>query len=273
MQQIVNFVIRNKTALLFLLLFGISFALTIQSHSFHKSKFINSSNFLTGGIYSSANSVSSYFNLKTENQLLQEENLRLKSILYNTSASTSDSMVVDSTQLGRYKFRSAMVYKNSYSSLNNYLTLNIGENNGVQQDFGVITSKGIVGIVENTSSNYASVISILNPKSRINAQLSKSNHIGSLRWNGESPYLVQLTDISKFAEIKKGDSITTGGQSDIFPKGVPIGVIEDYTLDVGGDSYTIEVRLFNDMTNIGHVYVVENLDAPEIDSLQNSVDE
>ena len=57
MQQIINFIIRNKTFLLFLLLFTISLFLTIQSHSYHKSKFINSANFLTGGVYNSAHNI------------------------------------------------------------------------------------------------------------------------------------------------------------------------------------------------------------------------
>ncbi|MGB1308811.1 MAG: rod shape-determining protein MreC, partial [Oceanihabitans sp.] len=51
MQQIVNFIIRNKSFLLFLFLFSVSLAFTIQSNSYRKSKFIHSANFLSGGIY------------------------------------------------------------------------------------------------------------------------------------------------------------------------------------------------------------------------------
>lgn len=85
--------------------------------------------------------------------------------------------------------------------------------------------------------------------------------------------MVQLTDISKFAEIKVGDTVSTGGQSTIFPRGILIGTISDYKLDVGGDNYVIQVKLFNDMTNLGHVYIIENIDAPEIKKLQNPVNE
>lgn len=272
MQQIINFVIRNKTALLFLLLFGISLALTIQSHSFHKSKFINSANFITGGIYEGASGITSYFDLRTENELLQAENERLKALLYNREVVYSDSIVEDSIS-GKYRLISARISKNSYSSTNNYITLNKGANDGIKQDFGVITSNGIVGIVENVSGNYSSVISILNSKSKINAKLRNSNHIGSLQWNGKTPHMVQLTDISKFAEIKVGDTVSTGGQSTIFPRGILIGTISDYKLDVGGDNYVIQVKLFNDMTNLGHVYIIENIDAPEIKKLQNPVNE
>ena len=39
---------------------------TIQSHSYHKSKFINSANYVTGGIYKKTNGIKQYFNLKEE---------------------------------------------------------------------------------------------------------------------------------------------------------------------------------------------------------------
>ena len=276
MQQIINFVIRNKTFLLFLLLFVISLGLTIQSHSYHKSKFINSANFLTGGIYEGASGISDYFDLDDQNDILVEENRQLRSQIFNSGDSISlENSIVDSVSYnGRYAIQTAKVINNNYALSKNYLTLNKGEKDGVKEDMGVITSKGIVGIVDNTSNGYARVLSILNTKSRINAQLKSSSHIGSLKWDGKSPQTtVQLTDISKFAPVKEGDSIITGGQSTIFPKGIPIGTIESFVLDISGDTYTIQVKLFNDMTNLSHVYIIDNLDSEEIKLLENPIDE
>ena len=273
MQQIVNFILRNKTFLTFLLLFGVALMLTIQSHSYHKSKFINSANFLSGGLYESTYSIKQFFNLRHENGRLLEENNRLKSLIFN-SESSLDSITFDSISFGKnYKLYPAGVTKNSYGHSNNYLLINKGEKAGLKQDFGVITSKGIVGIIDNTSNNYATVLSILNTKSRINAKLNSSDHIGSLTWNAKSPELVQLEDVSKFAPVSVGDTIVTGGQSSIFPKGIPIGLVDTFEIDISGDTYTIQVKLFNDMTNIGHVHIIENLDIEEIETLLNTIDE
>ncbi|MFC4723479.1 rod shape-determining protein MreC [Geojedonia litorea] len=273
MQQIVNFVIRNKTFLLFLLLFCVSLGLTIQSHSYHKSKFINSANFLSGGIYNTTSNIRAYFSLKKQNEVLIDENKRLKSILFNSDQHEVDNSALDSTIDFNFKFNSANVIKNSYAASKNYLTIDKGQNDSIVQDLGVITSKGIVGIIDKASSNYARILSILNTKSRINAQLKSTDHIGSLTWNAKSPEFVQLIDISKFAPVRKGDTIITGGQSSIFPKGILIGLIDSYTLDASGDTYTVNVKLFNDMTNIGHVYIIKNKDFNEIRSLQNQRDE
>ena len=272
MQQIINFVIRNKTFLLFLLLFSLSLSITIQSHSYHKSKFITSTNLLSGSIYNTFHNIKGYFNLKKQNEILVEENNQLKSILFNGNVDES-APSVDSSLHGKYGFKTATVIKNSYSNTKNYLTIDKGEKDGMKQDLGVITSKGIVGIIDNTSQNYSRVISILNTNSRINAQLKASNHIGSLIWNTKSPEFVQIIDISKFAPVNVGDTIITGGQSTIFPKGIPIGTIDTYNIDVNGDTYTVNVKLFNDMTDIGYVYVVTNTDSDEIKSLQIILDE
>ena len=268
MQQIINFLIRNKTFLLFLLLFSLSLFFTIQSHSYHKSKFINSANFLTGGIYESANGIGQYFNLKAENEKLLEENIRLKSLLFNEDNQLNVNFSLDST-LAQYNLTAAKVTKNSYSATNNYLTINKGKRDSIKEDYGVITSKGIIGIIDNTSNKYSRVLSILNTNSRVNAQLKNTSHFGTLRWNGVSPQMVQLVDIQKQAPVKVGDSIVTGGLSTIFPKEIPIGSVVSYKLDQTENYYIVEVLLFNDMTNIGHVYIIKNRDAPEIKSLNN----
>ena len=273
MQQIINFLIRNKTFLLYLLLLSISFVFTIQSHSYHKSKFINSANFLSGGVYNSVNNISEYFKLNEQNALLQQENNTLRTLIYNTTRKNDSIQITytDSTNISAttYAFTPAVVIKNSYSATDNILLLNKGKRDSIKQDFGVITPRGVLGIVDRTSKKYATVISILNTNSRISAKLKHTNHFGSLLWDGKSPYTVQLKEIPKIAPIKQGDTITTSGLSAIFPKGIPIGTITDFTLDHSKNFYTINVALFNDMTNVEHVYIIENKDQPEIKRLLN----
>ena len=271
MQQIVNFIIRNKIFLLFLLLFATSLFLTFQSHSYHKSKFINSANFLTGGVYESVNNIGGYFNLRKENTILLEENRRLKSILYNTKTDSLKEAYRDSTLFNnaRFKLIAAEVNKNSFSATNNYLTINKGKKDSIAQDLGVITSKGIVGIIDNTSRKYARVMSILNSNISINAQLKKTNHFGPISWDGVSPQFVQLKDVPKQAQdlIAVGDTIITSGLSTIFPKGIPVGSVTAFKIDDTQNYLEIDVKLFNDMTNMGHVYIIKNLDAEEISTL------
>jgi rod shape-determining protein MreC len=270
MQQIFNFLIRNKNTILFLLLLSLSLFLTIQSHSFHRSKFISSANVITGGIYNRANNIQTYFHLEDYNKRLLEENKYLRSRITNLQDTILNEDFLDSTSYdGIYKIRTATVINNNYSKIDNFLTLNRGKNAGIAPEYGAITSQGIVGIIDQVSNNHSRVISILNSNSKINAQLKKSNHFGSLVWDGKDPNVVQLIDVPRQAPVKKGDTIITGGRSYIFPQGIPIGKITDFSLDLSESYYIIDIRLFNDMTNIGYVYIIENKDKAEIKALEN----
>ncbi|MDQ6528155.1 rod shape-determining protein MreC [Flavobacterium sp. LHD-85] len=269
MQQIFNFLIRNSNRLLFLLLLGISLTLTIQSHSYHRSRVISSANFLSGGVYERINRVNEYLNLRAENDELVLENARLKSLLFNKEDTTKAPLPDSIKGVKPADIIVSKVIHNTYNTHENYITLNSGSKEGVKQDMGVINSLGIVGVVDNTSTNYSTVVSILNMKSHINAKIKKSNHFGSLTWDGKSTGFVQLEDVPRLASIRKGDTIVTGGQSVIFPEGINIGTVDVIYKKEGTSFYVIKVKLFNDMTNLGHVYIIKSKDREELINLEN----
>lgn len=268
MQHIFNFIFKNSTRILFLLLLSISFLLTIQSHSYHKSRIISSANFFTGGVYEEINNITEYLNLKTENEALALENARLKTILFNTKDTTTIKKPENLKGVGPNDIIVSKVIHNTYNSHENFLTLNSGANDGVKADMGVINSLGIVGIIDRTSPRYATVVSILNTKSQINAKIKKSNHFGSLTWNGKNTGFVQLVDVPRLASVRKGDTIVTGGQSVIFPENINIGTIHKYYYEENTNYYVIDVKLFNDMTNLGHVYIIKSRDKEEVTNLE-----
>ncbi|HET8810224.1 MAG TPA: rod shape-determining protein MreC [Flavobacteriaceae bacterium] len=274
MQQIFNFLIRHKNTIFFLLLLSVSLFLTVQSHSYHKSKFVSSTNFLTGGLYDWMNDMGSYLHLREYNDRLVEENEYLRSLLFNENIEDSVIVKTDSTSFsGPFSVVSAKVISNNYSKTDNYLLLDRGKNEGIKADLGVITNNGIVGIVEETTKNFSRVLSILNSNSAINVRLKKSNHYGTLVWNGKNPNLVQLTYVPKIANVQKGDTVITGGKSFVFPEGIPVGIVHDFQLGKNESYYDIDIQLFNDMTNIGHVYVIENKNKQEFSKLNSSDDE
>ncbi|MGY8933467.1 MAG: rod shape-determining protein MreC [Flavobacteriales bacterium] len=272
MQQIIFFLIRNKNFLLFIALFSISIFLTIQTHSYHKNKFINSSNAITGGIYSIKSSITDYFNLREENKILINENTRIRKQLESYKSKVVNQNIDTSSILSKYYFVSAKVINNSFSKTKNKLTINKGKRDSIQLDMGVITSKGIVGIIDNVSNKYATIQSILNTNSQINAKLKNAKHFGSLVWNAEDPNVIQLIDIPRLAPVKTGDTIVTGGRSTIFPEGILIGAVIDFELTEDENSQNLNIQLFNDMTNLEHVYIIDNIDTQEIINLEKGLE-
>jgi len=273
MQQIFNYLIKSRNFLWFLFLLLISLTLTIHSHTYHSNKFIHSSSALTGGVFKVQNDITSYFRLKAYNNRLLTENTSLKQQLSELLRKVDTVKAFESDSLSKFTYISANVINSTYRKKSNYLTLNKGSNDSVVADMGVITDLGIVGIVKKVSSNYATVISILNKNSKINAQLKKSNHFGSLVWEGNDPNVVQLIDIPRLAPLKIGDTIITGGRSTIFPKGIPVGTVRDFALNDDQNYFTVNVSLFNDMTDIGFVQLMQNNESSEIKLLESSSNE
>jgi len=261
MNRFISFFLGNKTRLLFLFYFLIAIGLSVQFRSFHQSKYLNSSWAVSGSIFSKIARLDNYLSLDKTNALLVEENKRLQEALYNSSYQQEDSLHMP------YEVVPTTVVKNSYRFLRNYLTIDSGTDQGINQDMGVINQNGIVGIIETSAAHYSTVQSILNVRSKINAKIASSEYFGSLIWDGTDPSIVQLVDIPNVATIKMGDSIVTGGMSSIFPAQLPIGVVSSFKLNEAKSDYIINVKLFNDLRALRKAYVIINKDQKEVQYL------
>lgn len=273
MRQIIYFIKKFRYFLLFIVLETLAFILIIQSHSYQQSKFVNSANAITGGLYNKVNSVSAFFHLKKDNQLLSEENARLKNLLEereNKFVLDSFSVIDSSQYFQKYNYSVARIINNNFTKRNNFLTINKGSKHGLRPDLGVINSKGIIGVIKNVSANYATVLSILNTHSKINVRLKNSDHFGTLVWNGKDYNTTQIIDIPRQALVKAGDTIITGGKSAIFPEGIAIGVVKDFKYEQN-KYQIINIMLFNDMSAIGEVQIVKNLHKDEQITLEQRV--
>ena len=286
MQRIIYFLIRNKNFILFLSLLSICLSINLNYNEYNKSKLLNSSNSFFSTMYNIKLTISKYFNLEYQNQLLTEENRRLRFQIYNSTDSLGyKSQAEKILRLGiakpnnekfeyksdldkiSYEVTSASVIKNSYSYSNNFITIDAGKKDSIEVDNGVISSKGVVGIIDKISPNYSRFISILNTNFLLNAKLKKSGYFGVLSWDGNDIYKVQLKDIPKQANVLIGDTIVTGGNSLIFPKGIPIGYVDSYKLDNSQNYLELEIQLATDMANIEKIYVLKNNNLSEINSL------
>ena len=274
MQQLIYFFQKFKYFLFFLLLQFIALTLIFNNLNFQNSKYVNSANALTGGLYSKVSDMSDYFSLKATNTQLIEENTLLRNFL-NQKTNTSfkvDSIVIDTVKYyQKYTYTSAKIINNSYSKAFNFLTINKGTIAGLSKEMAVVNGKGIIGFTDNLSPNYGRIQSILNKNTKINARL-KNGYFGTLQWNALDYNTVQLIDIPRQAPVKIGDTIETGGKSAIFPEGILIGKVIEINNDNAVDN-VINVKLFNDMSVIGPVYVIKNLQKVEIKRLENSGNE
>ena len=289
MQQIIDFIIRKKDVVVYLILLSFSFALILNSNYFQKSKVLLFSNNISNYTTKNLNYFNEYFKLKELNYKLSEENLVLK----NQLEKINESSGLDSLTNENFLYKNAKVISNNLSSFKNRIIVNKGIRDGIKNEMGVISSDGIVGIIDNTTKRYSSIMSILNIEMKINAKVKRTEHFGTLEWNGFDTRHLTLNDISETAKIKVGDSIITGGMSLIFPEGINIGIVSKiinqnethsntkdsaFTINIKDDSIidlnnrenylNIEVKLHNDMSNLNNVYIIESFNKKEFQKLK-----
>lgn len=261
MKNLLKFLIKYHFGFLFLLLELIAMILIVNFNDYHRVSFLNSSNFISGSIFSMVDGVKEYSYLSKENKRLVEENARLKELVLHFK-SEDTSMVIDTTvttmdSLIQYQLYNAKVVNNDIFTDYNYITINKGTSDGVSVDQGVINDQGVVGVVSAVSSHYSVAISLLNKHFKLSSKIEKNNYYGSLSWNGESYQYAKLNEIPFHVSIAVGDTIVTSGYSSIFPEGIPVGVISSFEKEGGSNFYDINVKLLTDFKNINYVNIVD----------------
>ncbi len=268
MQLLSYFLRKYRFFLFFLLLESVAFYLIIQNHSFHKSKFVTSANSITGGFYQKTTDIKDYFSLEEENLELIQENLKLKQQVENLRKNLKpDSTLIPFFEKSEFIFKTSRIIKNSYNDNYNFLLINSGTNDSIKSEMAVVNGKGIIGVTEKSSKNYTRIQSILNLETKINAKLKNSDYYGSLTWNGIDYNIVQLIDVERQAPVTIGDTIITGSRSAIFPEGIPIGTVIKSSQSSTITS-SIDIKLFNDMSNLRNVYIISNNHRDEITKLE-----
>ena len=260
MQSIINSIVKNRNLIIYLILSFISFSFLYNNSSLHFNEFGKISTYLSATSSKFSSSINSYFNLKSENEKLINENLQLKKMesKYRFTQINEDTLK---------SINSAKVIVNSTNKSKNIIIIDKGKLDNINLEMGVISSEGVVGIVKSVTNNYASIISLLNTDLKLNAILKNSSTIGSVTWDGLNARILKLNDIPLSSSLKVGDTVVTGGMSFYFPKGVPIGRIINYDNNSLEGYYEIDIEAFNDFSSLSNLYILNRTDNNEIQSL------
>ena len=260
MEKLLKFIKKYSHVLVFITLEIIAIIFIVNNSFYQRSRLVKWGNGVAGIWNSGVSSVSSYFNLRSENEFLAAENANLRAQLAASYISYSDSVfqVHDTVYKQRYSYTDAQVIKNSYNLPKNYMMINKGSAQGVKVDMAVISPQGIVGVVVNTTRNFATILPVLHTDSRNSVKLKRTNSAGSLIWEGGDYRYATVVDIPTTHKLYKNDTIVTSGLANDFPEGIAVGYIEDFTSMQGSGFYKIRIRLATDFNKLDHVYIINN---------------
>jgi rod shape-determining protein MreC len=134
-----------------------------------------------------------------------------------------------------YKTVPAEVIGTSGTEQSRVFTINKGKKDGIDRDMAVITPDGIVGKVRDAFGHSAQVLAINDQSSGAGVIMESTRIRGILRGNAQGR--PEIVDVISDQRIKPGERVLTAGGDEIFPRGLPVGVVEKVVNDPERDGF------------------------------------
>jgi len=245
----------------------------VSFNTYQGAAFFNTSNYYVAGVLSLEQNVSSYFSLNKVNEELAAQNADLLNQLNHIrqNKNLSENILTDTTSTIQYGYLPARVVKNTTRLPENFLTLNKGTLDGVMPDMGVVGPDGLVGRVKTVSKHFCTVVSMLHSGMNVASRIKNGNIDATVVWDGLDPREGKVLHVVRHHKIAQGDSVVTSEYNAVFPEGVMIGTIGEFTLGEGSSDYDIQLNFSTDFTALSYVYIIKNNLRAERDSLENVI--
>ncbi len=179
---------------------------------------------------------------------LQKENTRLNQLLDFKSQTKMDLVA-------------AKVTSKDLVSDHNTLQINKGSTHGLKAGQAVITVGGAVGYILKPHSFTSQVLLVTDRYAVIDGIVARSRARGIVE--GKDGSSCTLRYVEKSEDVVVGDLIVTSGLDNIFPKGLPVAVVENVENKNFAVSLKVELKPAVDPDKIEEVFVV--LDAASED--------
>lgn len=134
-----------------------------------------------------------------------------------------------------------------------------GTTDELEENDVILSSGGLVGHIIETDTFSSKVLGIIDDRSYVSAKVVRTGDIGILRGD------IELTnkgmakmEIDIESEVVKGDQIITSHLSDIYPPGIPIGIVEEVTIGKNGLTQYAYVKPFVDFKHLENMLVIKN---------------
>jgi rod shape-determining protein MreC len=159
----------------------------------------------------------------------------------------------------------------SGSSLSHVFYIDKGEKEGLKPDMAVITAEGIVGKVRDVFPHSAQVLAINDQSSGAGVILETTRIRGILRGNAEGQLMI--VGILADERIKPGEVVLTAGGDLIFPRGLPVGVVDKVVRDPDRDAFIdVMVKPAAHLDRLDEVLVITSTQPRFSDQEQKDID-
>ena len=149
----------------------------------------------------------------------------------------------------------AQVIGESGSDTSHVLTIDKGSRNGLRPDMPVITPDGIVGKLRDVFPTTSQVLEINDLTSGAGVILATTRIRAIL--SGTLTGRAEIRNLTADSRIKPGEQVLTSGGDQVYPRGLPVGVVESIAPDPDHQPYTaIAVHPAVDLDRVEEVLVI-----------------
>ena len=212
--------------------------------------------------------VFSYDEMKAEMDELKEENDRIALL-----EDEKDRLELENSELkelislkdysDKYSLISANIIAHDVTDWFDCYTIDVGTSDGINKNDVVVTSSGLVGIVNEAGFTSSKIMTVVNEQNAFMCRISRSNELVRVRGvSGETlKYELVVDRLAEGSSVFKGDKIVTAESGDVYPAGIMVGTVSDVTVNEKNGEVSATIDLAVDLKVVSKVYVM----VPEAD--------
>lgn len=247
---------QEKITLTACIILSLIFIFNNDSESIKNAK-INSLNTFSF-LYQPFNWLDNQLFLNKKLEVLSSENLRLS--LENQILKVHEAENIRYREFLNFKRRESIdfigadVISKGFSSNMSSLLINRGLKDGVNKNFPVLSSKGVVGKITSVSENSSEVQLISDVNFRLSVKIVPDEVEGILRWISKD--VCEIAELKKISDIEIGDIVLTSSLSIYFPPNLPVGEVISIFEKSNSSNRIVKIKLFSDLSTINQLFVL-----------------
>ncbi|MFC3900925.1 rod shape-determining protein MreC [Aliicoccus persicus] len=186
--------------------------------------------------------------MEADNARLQEENEELREAL-------------DVSSKWSYETIPSRIISRAPDQWQDNFTIDKGSRDGVSEGMAVMTTEGLIGIVEraNSNSSFVEIITTNNSQSRLSVEIETADETvygNVLEYDPVENHLI-IENIQNRSNVEVGDAVYSSGLAGNLPEGLIIGEVDRVQSDEYGLSERAYVTLAADFHHVDLVFVLK----------------
>jgi rod shape-determining protein MreC len=197
--------------------------------------------------------VSSWINLKKENEELKQQNQILQGWMSTALRLKEDNMhlawLLNYSPPKEAKVVSARIVADAGNTYSRTVVVLAGKKEGVQKGDAAMSGDGVLGRIIQVGDNVSRLLLVTDITSRIPVLVGGKKMTGILA--GDNTSYPKLTALPEEAKIQVGDKVLTSGHVGVYPSGLAVGTV------VSVEEKEIRVKLFAEIDCVEFVQLVD----------------